>query len=197
MNVFFTMISVAMIAVFLQNAVFEKALGLNIILYASKSLKNVLLFSLMIVYTMTLSSILVWLVNYVFGDFQYFRIVMPLLYILIVSMVYIISLVVVWLVLPKLFVKIKSYVHLSVFNCSVLGALFLESNFGENLGAYIGYGFGTGVGFLIAGYLLYIAYDRLNSKLVPAAFRGIPIMFVYIGIISLALYAFIGYSTSA
>ena len=84
-----------------------------------------------------------------------------------------------------------------MFNCSVIGALFLCSQQGNDIFSYIGYGFGTGIGFLIAAYLLYIASERLNSPLVPAAFRGFPIMIVYVGILSLALYAFAGYSTAS
>ena len=58
-------------------------------------------------------------------------------------------------------------------------------------------GLGTGIGFLLAAYLLYTATERLNSPLVPDSFRGFPIMLVYVGILSLALYAFTGYTTSA
>jgi electron transport complex protein RnfA len=121
---------------------------------------------------------------------------MPLLYILVISFIYILSLILVWRFFPKVFKRIKAYVHLSVFNCSVLGALFVNSLSGESLSHYIGFGIGTGLGFFLAGYLLYIAHPRLNSELVPAAFRGLPITLVYIGVISLALYAFVGYATT-
>ena len=122
---------------------------------------------------------------------------MPILYVAVVSVLYIVTLVLIWRFFPKLFRNIRKYVHLSVFNCSVIGALFLCSVQGADIFTYIGYGFGTGIGFLLASYLLYIAADRLNSPLVPAAFRGFPIMLVYVGILSLALYAFTGYTTSA
>ena len=122
---------------------------------------------------------------------------MPILYVAVVSIVYVVSLIVIWRFFPKLFKALKKYVHLSVFNCSVIGALFLSSQQGESIFSYIGYGFGTGIGFLLAAYLLYIAVKRLNSPLVPAAFRGFPVMIVYVGILSLALYAFAGYSTAA
>jgi electron transport complex protein RnfA len=102
---------------------------------------------------------------------------------------------VVWRYFHKLFKQIKKFVHLTVFNCAVLGALFLNSQAGGGILSYIGYGLGTALGFSFAGYLLYIAYDRLNSELVPAAFRGMPIMIIYVGILSMALHAFAGYVT--
>ena len=126
-----------------------------------------------------------------------YSVIMPLLYVLTIAVIYIVTLVLIWRFLPQLFRSLKKYVHLSVFNCSVIGALFLCSQQGNDIFAYIGYGFGTGIGFLVAAYLLYAANARLNSSLVPAAFRGYPIMIVYVGILSLALYAFTGYSTSA
>jgi electron transport complex protein RnfA len=195
MELFASLFNAAMLAIFLQNSIFERALGPNILIYASRKREHVIGFSLVIIYATTLSSVIAWLLDRNLSDWQYFGIVMPLLYILVISVIYILSLVFVWRFFPRVFGNIKTYVHLSVFNCSVLGALFLNSQFGESLSGYIGFGIGTGLGFFLAGYLLYIAHPRLNSELVPAAFRGLPITLVYIGIISLALYAFVGYAT--
>ncbi|MCL2638832.1 MAG: hypothetical protein FWD48_10750 [Oscillospiraceae bacterium] len=195
MELFASLFNAALLAIFLQNSIFERALGPNILIYASRKREHVIGFSLVIIYSTTLSSIIAWVLDRNFSSWEYFGIVTPLLYILVISFIYILSLILVWRFLPKVFGKIKTYVHLSVFNCSVLGALFLSSQFGESLIGYIGFGVGTGLGFFLAGYLLYIAHPRLNSELVPAAFRGLPITLVYIGIISLSLYAFVGYAT--
>ncbi|MDR2560063.1 MAG: hypothetical protein LBC86_11070 [Oscillospiraceae bacterium] len=195
MQLFASLLNAAVLAIFLQNSIFERALGPNILIYASRKKMHVIGFSLVIIYATTLSSVIAWVLDRNFSDFPHFGILMPLLYILVISFIYILSLVLVWRFMPKVFGSIKTYVHLSVFNCSVLGALFLSSQFGGSLAGYIGFGIGTGLGFFLAGYLLYIAHPRLNSELVPAAFRGLPITLVYIGIISLSLYAFVGYAT--
>jgi len=195
MDIFAAMLNAALLAILLQNSIFERALGTNIMIYASRKKEHVVGFSLVITYTTTLSSVIAWVLDINLSDFEHIGILIPLLYILVISVIYILSLVLVWRFFPKLFRKIKAYVHLSVFNCSVLGALFLNTRFGGDLTAYIGFGIGTGLGFFFAGYLLYIAHPRLNSDLVPAAFRGLPITLVYIGIISLAMYAFVGYAT--
>ncbi|MCL1823318.1 MAG: hypothetical protein FWG44_03860 [Oscillospiraceae bacterium] len=195
MDIFASVLNAALLAVLLQNSIFERALGSNILIYASRKKSYVIGFSLVIIYVTALSSVFVWFLDTTLADFEYFGILMPLLYILVISVIYILSLIIIWRFMPKLFGKIKSYVHLSVFNCSVLGALFLNTQFGEGLAGYIGFGIGTGLGFFLAGYLLYIAHTKLNSDLVPAAFRGLPVTLVYVGIISLALYAFVGYAT--
>ncbi|MCL2633469.1 MAG: hypothetical protein FWD34_03030 [Oscillospiraceae bacterium] len=188
-------ISAALISIFLQNAVFEKALGINILLYAARKRSHVIGFTLGLCYIMSLSSIVIWALDLVWGEFIYYHILAPVLYIAIIGIIYIASLIIVWRYFHKLFVKIKKFVHLTVFNCAVLGALFIGSQAGADIWGYLGYGLGTGIGFFVAGFLLYAAHSRLNNELVPAAFRGMPIMVIYVGVLSLALYAFVGYQT--
>ncbi len=197
MTAFMNVLTASLIAIFVQNSIFERALGINVLLYASRKREHLLGFFAAITYTTTISAAIIWNFDRLFADNEYYSIFMPILYVAIVSMLYIVTLVLIWRFFPRLFRNIRKYVHLSVFNCSVIGALFLCSVQGADIFTYIGYGFGTGIGFLLAAYLLYIAADRLNSPLVPAAFRGFPIMLVYVGILSLALYAFTGYTTSA
>lgn len=197
MNAFFNFVSAALLAVFVQNAVLERALGVNVLLYASRRREQLPGFFAAIAYVTTISAAIVCGFDSLLSGREYYAAVMPILYVTTVSAVYILTLAVIWWFFPKLFRSLRKYVHLAVFNCAVIGALFLSSQQGGDLLSYIGYGFGTGAGFLLAAYLLYIAHERLNSPLVPAAFRGFPIMTVYVGILSLALYAFTGYSTAA
>lgn len=196
MNAFANIITTALISIFIQNSIFERALGSNVLLYAARKKENLWGFFAGITYTTTLAAIIVYFLDTLFADFEYYSIIMPFMYILAVGLIYCATLVAIWRFFPKIFGKIRKFVHLSVFNCSVLGALFLASQYGSDIWSYIGYGLGTGIGFLLAAYLLYIAADRLNSDLVPACFRGMPIMIVYVGILSLAFYAFMGYTTA-
>lgn len=197
MQAFMNIITASLIAIFVQNSIFERALGINVLIYASRNKEHLKGFFIAITYVTTISAAIIFNFDRVFAGNEYYSVFMPILYVGVVSAIYILTLVFIWRFFPKLFKSLKRYVHLSVFNCSVIGALFLSSQHGADIFSYIGYGFGTGIGFLIAAYLLYIANDRLNSPLVPAAFRGFPIMLVYVGILSLALYAFTGYTTSA
>lgn len=196
MEAFATLLTTALISIFFQNTIFERAFGTNVLLYCARKKENLLGFSFGVVYITTISAIVIYFIDGAMAQYEIYEIIMPFLYILVISIIYIISLVTVWKFLPKVFVKIRKYVHLSVFNCCVLGALFLNSQYGHDIFSYIGYGLGTGLGFLLAAYLLYIGHKRLYSELVPAAFRGLPIMIIYVGILSLAFHAFIGYSVS-
>ncbi|MGN0577859.1 MAG: Rnf-Nqr domain containing protein [Ruminiclostridium sp.] len=197
MTVFLQIVSAALAAIFIQNSILERALGANVLLYASRKKEHLIGFFAAITYTTTITSPIIWIYDTLLGKSELYHLFMPLLYITTIGVIYVITLVIIWRFAPKLFRSLKKYVHLSVFNCSVIGALFLCTQQGSSIFSYIGYGFGTGIGFLFAAYLLYIASERLNSPLVPESFRGFPIMIVYVGILSLALYAFAGYSTAA
>ncbi len=190
-------ITTAMAAMFVENAIFSRALGTSVAFYASRNTGNMVGLGLGILYVTTVSSFITYWIDLLLYEQSWYWIVMPLIYAVIISIVYTGSLLLIWRFMPNLFKKIKKYVHLSVFNAAVLGALFLNEVYHASLVGYLGFGIGLAVGFMIAVFFLHIANDRLNSPLVPAAFRGMPVMMVFIGILSLAFYALTGYNTSA
>ena len=53
---------------------------------------------------------------------------------------------------------------------------------------------GSGLGYLLAVMLVTEAGNRLRSKAIPEAFRGLPITLIYIGVLALAIYGFTGHS---
>ncbi|MBP5378833.1 MAG: hypothetical protein J6Y64_04760, partial [Ruminococcus sp.] len=93
------------------------------------------------------------------------------------------------------FADLRKYIHVSAFNCAVMGTLFTingraaEESWAYNLLGYISDGFEAGAGFIVAALILAAAYRKLNSAKVPASFRGFPAMLVYLGIISMAVYS--------
>ncbi len=187
-------ISVAMVSVFVQNAIFDRAFGSNVAIYASRRNGMVAGFAVGITAMTTIASVISFFVDGAMLPTEYGWLFMPLIYAGIISVLYIVSLLILWNVFPKLFKRIRKYVHLAVFNCTVIGALFLNSNYGSDIWSYLGYGFGTGIGFFLACFLLNVARERLDSEKIPKVFRGYPIMLIYIGVVSLAFYALAGYT---
>ncbi len=194
MEAFAKIISVAMVSVFVQNAIFDRAFGSNVAIYASRRNGMVAGFAVGITAMTTIASVISFFVDGAMLPTEYGWLFMPLIYAGIISVLYIVSLLILWNVFPKLFKRIRKYVHLAVFNCTVIGALFLNSNYGSDIWAYLGYGFGTGIGFFLACFLLNVARERLDSEKIPKVFRGYPIMLIYIGVVSLAFYALAGYT---
>ena len=194
MEVLARIISAAMVSVFVQNAIFDRAFGSNVAIYASRKNGTVVGFTLGITAMTTIASLISYFVDRSMLPTEYGWLFMPLIYVGIISALYIIGLLFLWNVFPKLFKRVKKYVHLTIFNCTVIGALFLNSNYGSDIWTYLGYGFGTGIGFFLACFLLNIANDRLSSEKIPKIFRGYPIMMIYIGILSLAFNVLVGYT---
>lgn len=194
MEVLAKIIAVAMVSVFVQNAIFDRAFGSNVAIYASRKNGTVIGFTLGITAMTTIASVISFFVDQALLPTEFGWLFMPLIYAGIISVLYILGLLFLWGVFPKLFKKIRKYVHLAIFNCTVIGALFLNSNYGSDIWSYLGYGFGTGIGFFLACFLLNIAREKLDSEKIPKVFRGYPIMLIYIGVVSLAFYALAGYT---
>ena len=191
-TVFSRLLTAALLGIFIENAAFERALGINVLLYAARKKENLLGIFAGVIYVTTVSSAFTCLIDRYLSGWALYKMLLPFMYIFVIGAVYLATLLALWKFFPAAFKKVKKYVHVSVFNSAVLGALFIQSQIGGTFASYVGYGFGTGLGFLLAGYLLYAAEDRLNSPSVPASFRGMPITMIYIGVISLALSAFWG-----
>ena len=74
----------------------------------------------------------------------------------------------------------------------LLGTLLVAASQNYNLLQSIGFGFGSGVGYLAAVLVVDEGRRRLRSKDIPHIFRGLPSVLIYIGILSLAIYGLVG-----
>lgn len=189
------MASIAVVAIFVQNILFTRAMGTSAVLFITRKRYNRLLFGLILTGITTLSSILVyfadgWLTG-TGADAYSWR---PLVYVFMVGIVYILFLFGCGLLPIHLRMQIIPMIHLSAFNGAVFGALLLSHSY--DLWGHIAYGLGTGLGFLLASYLIALGYERLSSDRIPPAFRGFPVTLIYIGILSLAFYGLIGHELS-
>lgn len=93
---------------------------------------------------------------------------------------------------PALYSALGVFLPLIAVNCAILGAsLFMverDYNFGESLV----FGFGSGVGFLLAIVALAAIRERMRYSNVPAGLRGLGITFLITGLMAIAFMAFSG-----
>lgn len=192
MDVIINAIIVSLTAILIENTVFSKALGTSTLFLASRSKKKFFIFGSCITYFSVVSSAIAYFADYYFKENEYSYIFMPLVYVVIISVVYTITLLIVWKLAYPFFLSIKKFIHISAFNCAVLGVLFTNATTGKSLVEYVAYALGTGIGFIIATFLMSAVYEKLYSEDVSPSFRGLPITYIYVGILAMAFYALSG-----
>ena len=136
---------------------------------------------------------------------------LPLVYTVVISGIYIVMLLLLHHFFRSKFSAYKKYVHLAAFNCAVMGTLYLAFEPVQSLkelqlksdifvlghiftdrlnpGIALLFGLQEGLGFLLAALMLSAVRERLYDNEVPAAFRGLPAVLVFLGLISMAVYA--------
>ena len=93
---------------------------------------------------------------------------------------------------PKLYSTLGVFLPLIAVNCVILGgSLFMQERdytFGES----VVFGFGSGMGFMIAIVAIAAIREKMDYSDVPAGLRGLGITFVTAGLMSIAFMVFSG-----
>ncbi len=177
------------IALLASNLILIQALGISTIFIAAQNKKNLIGTASVITVFTTVGSMAAFGINKLLGEkYTDFTLIF---YTLAVGIIYILLLGAFWLIGRESFEKTRKYVHISAFNCAVMGTLFTIGGRADAVSFtdYLYLGFEAGIGFIIAAIILTAAYRKLNSSKVPQSFRGFPAMLVYLGIISMAVYS--------
>ena len=189
--------SYALLAIFAQNAVFTRALGVSrMVQLVGDDRTSSALFGMMLCITQVLVAPAAffagrWFIAPLDNRAQ----LRPLVYIASIAVVCLAEHLVLWLLrsLPRRS-QLLRIVPLAALNSGVLGTVLVERTQTFTLGQSLGFGLGSGRGYVLAVLLVTEARHRLRSKAIPKAFRGLPITLVYIGVLALAIYGFTGHS---
>ncbi len=193
LNSILTFVALTFTAMVVENALFSRALATSKALILVRIKKELFLFGGSVTVMTTLSSLLSWVANYftrqLGWNFQ-LRAVAFLCCICVVYQVLCAAMVLKW---PKEYEQLKDILSLSALNSAVFGSLIISSMQNYSLAGTIGYGLGTGIGLTISLILVYVGRKNLAMSNVPKVFKGLPIVLIYIGILSLAIYGLIGH----
>lgn len=176
-----------------ENAIFGRALGLSRPLLFLKSPRMGILYGTLLTWVGTVSSIFVAGINFFLEGNPYIPFVRAPLYFLSVALVYFATYFGTQKYRPGLFAIIHGAFPLSVFNSALFGALYVSSSQNYGFLQTVSYALGSGIGYTLALLIIYYARKRLAISPVPRSFRGLPILLVYIGLLSLAIYGLIGH----
>lgn len=192
----FSCVSIAVTVIFVQNIVFTRALGISASMFVIRKKHDLWLFGITMAVISTLSCAIADFVLPPLSKsrFQYY--LTPLCLVLIIGVVYILLILFCSRVMKKAYPRLQPMIHMAAFNGAVFGVLLLN-NVKYTFTETIAFGLGTGIGYMMACYLIALGYERLNSEKIPPAFRGFPATMIYIGILSLAFYGLTGHGLSA
>jgi len=179
-------------AVFVNNFVLVKFLGLCPFMGVSRRLDAAYGMALATGFVLTLSAALAWIVHHWILlplGLEYLR---TLGFILVIAAVVQFTEIVMNRQSPRLYRVLGIYLPLITTNCAVLGVALLNVQARHSLFESVLYGFGAALGFGLVLVLFSAMRERLEAADVPAAWRGAPIALATAGLMSLAFMGFSG-----
>ena len=93
---------------------------------------------------------------------------------------------------PALYSALGVYLPLITTNCAVLGVALNGVSYGYNFIETVVYGVSTAIGFTIAIVLMAGIRERIADNDVPESFKGMPIVLLTAGLMSIAFVGFSG-----
>ncbi len=193
MNFFADFLSAMMIALLLENTLFARALGTSRFIRLVNNPKELFPFSTILTGILTISSMLSYLAVILLAPIDIIDSLWPLIYITIICLVVVGLRALGKCKFKAIYSKYSSLLLPATVNCAVLGTVLLGArDYSDSFASFLGLGIGSGIGFTVAVLVVFMGKKRLEAMNVPTPFRGLPIQLIYIGIISLAIYGFIG-----
>ena len=94
---------------------------------------------------------------------------------------------------PSLYASLGIFLPLIAVNCAILGgALFMQQKDFANAWTATVYGFGSGIGWLLAIVGLAAIREKIAYSNIPAPLRGVGIAFIITGLMGIAFMSFLG-----
>lgn len=95
---------------------------------------------------------------------------------------------------PSLYASLGIFLPLIAVNCAIMGgSLFMQQRAFANVGAATVYGFGSGIGWLLAIVGMAAIREKLAYSDVPKPLRGLGITFILTGLMGIAFMCFSGF----
>ncbi|WP_223382564.1 Rnf-Nqr domain containing protein [Faecalibacterium prausnitzii] len=185
----------AVLAIFAQNAVFTRSLGVSrLVQLVGDERTSSWWFALMLCITQVLVAPLVYFAGSFIAPLPNRAQLRPVMYLTCIAAVCLFELLVLKLAKGPRSGQLIRILPVAAVNSGVLGTVLVERTQSFTLEQSLGFGLGSGLGYLLAVMLVTEAQNRLRSRAIPEAFRGLPVTLIYIGVLALAIYGFTGHS---
>ena len=192
-------------SIFIENMVFAYFLGMCSYLAISKTLKNGVGMGLAVIFVLTITVPLNYLIyeyllvdgalswigpEYAQLDLSFLSLIMFIA--VIASMVQLVEMIVEKFS-PALYGSLGIFLPLIAVNCAILGgSLFMQIKDFSGISEAAVYGFGSGLGWFLAIVAIAAIREKIAYSNVPAPLKGLGITFIITGLMALGFMSFMG-----
>ena len=179
-------------ALFIENFVLSKFLGICPFLGVSKKRETALGMSGAVVFVMTLASAATWMVNSWLLKPLKLEYLQTIAFILLIAALVQFVETVLKKMVPPLYKSLGIFLPLITTNCAVLGSALIHVQRDYSLIEAVVYGFSAGLGFTMALVLFSGIREKLETCDIPESFKGMPISLIAAALVSVAFFGFAG-----
>lgn len=182
----------AVMAIFVQNFVLMRFLGLCPYIGVSKKLDSALGMGMAVIFVMTMASTFTWLIHTYLLVPLHIEFLQTIAFILtIASLVQLVEMVI-QKTAPALYKSLGVFLPLITTNCAVLGVAILNIQSEYSFIFAILNGLFGGIGFTLVLILMAGIRERLERAELPVSMKGMPISMIVAGSMALAFLGFSG-----
>lgn len=179
-------------AIFVNNFVLSRFIGICPFLGVSRKIKTALGMSGAVVIVMTVTSAMTWAVQHFILDRLGLAHMQTITFILVIAAFVQLIDILMKRFMPPLHAALGIYLPLITTNCAVLGVAVMNARDGSGFVTSVLFGFSAALGFALALLIFAGIRERLDRAYPPKAFRGIALALVTAGLLSLAFMGFSG-----
>lgn len=181
-----------MSAVFVNNYVLQKFLGICPFLGVSKKLDQATGMSIAVIFVMLLATAVTWPIQYYLLDPNDLGYMQTIVFILVIAALVQLVEIILKKYIPSLHSSLGVYLPLITTNCAVLGVTILNISTKYDFLSSMVNSLGSGLGFFLAMVLFSGVRSRMEGGETPEAFKGLPITLVAASIVSVSFFGFAG-----
>lgn len=187
------LLTISITAIFIENFVLVKFLGICPFLGVSKRVDTALGMGCAVAFVMTLSSAITYAV------WTYMLVPLQLEYLQTIAFILVIAVLVQFVemvlqkLMPSLYNALGIYLPLITTNCAVLGVAILNIDNGYSFINSVVYGLSAAIGFTLSIVLFAGVRERTQFSKPPKCLEGFPIALISAGLIALAFMGFSGF----
>lgn len=198
MNSFANLIAISIGAIFINNFVLSRFLGLCPFFGVSKRLSSATGMGMAVIFVMAIASSFTWIINKFILLPTGTLYLQPIAFILVIAALVQLVEMALQKYSPSLYEALGIYLPLITTNCAVLGVAIINTGLNPYTGKAFSFveslinGVMSGVGFMLALVLMAGIREKLEFSDIPKIFEGLPISFISAGLMALAFLGFAG-----